>query len=157
MYSCNLFSNYWEIDLNWQHDCMNMLFGKFMTRKNRLLVEHLYWVWNTLKIKKYKAPLATMWICRQKAHSNRTRCWCRRAVSSTTSTIRAVAGSSRGGTPQLGAPALSEGCDWGPSQCCCLAASACSLASSLFAAQSILKVRLASHFTSSTTNERFCS
>lgn len=85
-------------------------------------------------------PLSTKSIWRQKAHSNRMRCWCPRAVSSITSTTKAGAGSSLAGTQPPDARALNVDSDYVLSLCSCLAVSACSLELNSCAALSILKV-----------------
>lgn len=76
----------------------------------------------------------------QKAHSNRTLCWCQRGASSITSTMHHVAGHSFDGIRLALRLARNATCRCAASLCCCHAASRCSQASSLSAVRSTLKV-----------------
>lgn len=77
---------------------------------------------------------------RQRDHSSRTRCSCRRAASSITFTIRRVAGRSAAGIRPDRLHARSAACRCAALPCCCRVAFLCSRALNLCAAPSTSKV-----------------
>lgn len=83
---------------------------------------------------------AFLYYRRQRDHSSRTRCSCRRAASSITFTIRRVAGRSAAGIRPDRLHARSAACRCAALPCCCRVAFLCSRALSLYAAPSTSKV-----------------